>query len=99
MKSIDRNSGIEFGLEARVPAFEPNTNPLIEAKLLQMLGRTQSRYVSFGTEAGIFQLAGVPSVVMGPGDIADAHQPDESVEIAELVRCVSFLNSLVRAYC
>ena len=40
--------------------------------------------MSYGTEAGIFQNAGIPSVVIGPGDAADAHQPDESIACDEL---------------
>ena len=50
--------------------------------------------VSFGTEAGILQEVGVPTVVCGPGRIAVAHQPDEHVEIEQLGECMRFLSVL-----
>ncbi|MGV8935591.1 MAG: acetylornithine deacetylase [Allorhizobium sp.] len=94
MKAIDPACGIEFDIQARIPGLKPNGDDALTTELLQALGRTEPRFVSYGTEAGIFQDAGVPSVVIGPGDIADAHQPDEPVEIAELERCIAFLEQL-----
>jgi acetylornithine deacetylase len=40
--------------------------------------------VSFGTEAGFYAAAGIPTVVCGPGDIARAHKPDEWIGLEEL---------------
>ena len=50
--------------------------------------------VSFGTEAGILQEAGVPTIVCGPGEIRVAHQPDEYVEKSQLASCMVFLKAL-----
>lgn len=50
--------------------------------------------VSFGTEAGYFQRAGIPSVVIGPGDIDQAHKPDEYIDITELDLCLQFMDNL-----
>jgi acetylornithine deacetylase len=50
--------------------------------------------VSFGTEAGILQDAGVPTVVCGPGEIRVAHQADEYVEISQLAKCLDFMKAL-----
>ena len=50
--------------------------------------------VAFGTEAGLFQGAGMPTVVCGPGDIQQAHQPDEFVSLEQLGRCEAFLTQL-----
>jgi acetylornithine deacetylase len=55
--------------------------------------------VGFGTEAGLFvSTAGVPSVVIGPGAIAQAHTPDEFVEMSELEKCAGFVEKLI-AHC
>ncbi len=52
--------------------------------------------VSFGTEAGLFvAMAGIPTVVIGPGATAQAHKPDEFVEIAELERCTDVIAKLI----
>jgi acetylornithine deacetylase len=49
------------------------------------------------TEAGLFGRAGIPTVICGPGDIAQAHKPDEFIEAAELGRCETFLLRLVES--
>ena len=50
--------------------------------------------VAFGTEAGMFQGAGIPTVVCGPGSIAQAHQADEYVTLEQLATCERFLRAL-----
>ena len=50
--------------------------------------------VAFGTEAGLFQRAGIPTVVCGPGHIAQAHQADEYVSLAQLAAGERFLHAL-----
>lgn len=59
------------------------THPLA-ALMGQLTGRTPCPAVSYGTEAGLFQAAGVPSIVCGPGDIARAHKPEEYITADEL---------------
>ncbi|MBE7637509.1 acetylornithine deacetylase [Sneathiella sp. P13V-1] len=51
--------------------------------------------VNYGTEAGLFQTQGYSSVVCGPGDIAQAHQPDEFIELIQLEKCDLFMAALV----
>ena len=53
--------------------------------------------VPFGTEAPLFQSMGKPTIVLGPGDIALAHQPNESIARADLHRAVDELGRSVRA--
>lgn len=63
-------------------ALEPGA-PL--AELCETLtGRAPLQAVSFGTEAGLFQQAGIPSIICGPGDIARAHRPEEYLTRQEL---------------
>jgi acetylornithine deacetylase len=50
----------------------------------ELTGRAPCPAVSYGTEAGLFQAAGVPSIVCGPGDIARAHKPEEYITTDEL---------------
>lgn len=53
-----------------------------------------TRTVSFGTEGGLFQAIGVPSVVCGPGSIEQAHKADEFVTLAQLSQCLDFIDAL-----
>ncbi len=61
-----------------------------------LLGQNDTDAVAFGTEAGLFQALGAACIVCGPGSIAQAHTPDEFIEIAELERALEFLHALAR---
>jgi len=61
---------------------------------MELTGAERTGRVSFGTEAGLFQAAGIPTIVCGPGQIAQAHKPDEFIEIDQLARCEGFLRRL-----
>jgi acetylornithine deacetylase len=52
--------------------------------------------VSYQTEAGQFQAAGLSTVVCGPGSIAQAHQPDEFITVAQLDAGERFMRALIR---
>lgn len=50
--------------------------------------------VSYGTEAGLYQRAGIDAIICGPGDIRRAHKPDEYIETAELADCQALIEEL-----
>ena len=60
----------------------------------RLTGRNAAGKVSYGTEAGLYQNAGVPTLVCGPGHIAQAHLPEELVAESELESCIIFLRLL-----
>jgi acetylornithine deacetylase len=60
----------------------------------RLTGRNSAGKVSYGTEAGLYQSAGIPTIVCGPGHIAQAHQPEEWVAETELESCLMFLRRL-----
>lgn len=99
MQAVDRGCGVRFSVDARIPALAPNADGAAEARLLALLGQDAAMSVPYGSEAGIFQLAGVPSVILGPGDIAQAHQPEEFVERSQLAACVAVLRRVVGEFC
>ena len=58
-----------------------------------------SRSISFGCEAGLYaESFDAPTIVLGPGSIADAHRPDEFVEVGELVRCRQHLERILAGF-
>ena len=95
MRSVDPTTGIRFEEVASMPAFRcPADEPA--ARLAGMLaGSARTTLVAFGTEAGLFQRAGMSTVVCGPGSIAQAHQADEFVSLEQLARCESFVRGLM----
>ena len=59
-----------------------------------LTGDESVRKVAYGTEAGLFQGIGIPTVVCGPGSIQQAHQPDEFVPQEQQGRCEAFMQGL-----
>jgi acetylornithine deacetylase len=96
MKDIDIKTGFEFKPSARVAAFDiANDDPAVDM-VLSLSGANATEKVSFATEAGIFQKeAGIPTVVCGPGSIAQAHKPNEFVAQEQVLRCESFIDRLL----
>lgn len=62
---------------------------------LKLAEQNETCAVSYATEAGLFQSAGVASVVCGPGDIAQAHTPDEWLSVEQLHACDRFIARLI----
>lgn len=59
----------------------------------------EPKYVAYATEAGTFQQHGFEVLILGPGSIEQAHQPDEWIEIVQLTQCETFLQHVVDDYC
>ncbi len=98
MHAIDPDTGVRWEVLARIPALAACALAL-EGRLLHVLGQNAALAVPFGSEAGIFQAAGIPSVILGPGSIAQAHQPEEWIAREQLKACPAILERLVAEYC
>jgi len=77
-----------------VPSFQAKGNSEAVALALSLSGANTTHAVSYGTEAGLFEEAGCPTVICGPGNIAQAHAADEFVTVAQLDLCMAFLARL-----
>ena len=93
-RAVSAECAIEFERLLDTPGLDERGNRHLAQAVMPLCGCLAPRRVSFGTEGGILQSAGVPTVVCGPGDIFVAHQPDEYVERAQLAACNQFLMSL-----
>jgi acetylornithine deacetylase len=78
-----------------VPALVPETDGAADALVRRLTGDNSADVVSYGTEAGQFQAEGYSCVVCGPGDIAQAHQPNEYLEVAQFNEGWAFMQRLV----
>jgi acetylornithine deacetylase len=95
MQTIRPETGITVERFFSVPPLRPETDGAAEALARRLTGDNGLHVVSYGTEAGQFQAEGYSAVVCGPGDIAQAHQPDEFLEISEFDAGWSFMQRLV----
>jgi len=94
MKAVSSDCGIVFEEIFDTPALDERGNTYLAEALRPFCAHAPVGRVSFGTEAGILQGIGIPTVVCGPGRIAVAHQPDEGLEIEQLDQCLAFLETI-----
>jgi acetylornithine deacetylase len=69
--------------------------PLV-GRLLEAAGRRRPAGVDYFCDASILARGGIPSVVFGPGDIAQAHTADEWVSVRELERATAVITGFLR---
>jgi len=79
-----------------LPPLTPETDGAAEALARRLTGDNARHVVSYGTEAGQFQVRGWSAVVCGPGDIAQAHQADEYLSVAQFQAGWAFLEQVVK---
>ena len=77
-----------------VDGLEPVTDSEARDMITELTGANSTDVVAFGTEAGLFQSAGISSIICGPGSIAQAHKADEFIEIDQLKACLAMLERL-----
>jgi acetylornithine deacetylase len=89
------DGGVTVRRVADVPAFEAEQGGAAEALARRLAGDNgPAATVSFGTEAGQFQAAGLPVILCGPGSVDQAHKPDEYVDIVQMQRGADMMTRL-----
>ena len=95
LKARAPEAGVVVEMHSSVPGFAPEPDGAAESFARRLAGDNgPPRAVSFATEAGQFQRAGLSTVLCGPGSIAQAHQPDEFVEVSQMERGQAFMRRL-----
>ncbi|HYQ72743.1 MAG TPA: acetylornithine deacetylase [Gammaproteobacteria bacterium] len=96
-----QDTGIEASIESLfegIPAMETPANARIVQLTEKLTGHTPGA-VAFGTEAPYLSRLGMETVILGPGDIAQAHQPDEYIRLDQLAPTVDLLKSMIDTVC
>jgi acetylornithine deacetylase len=96
MKARHPDASITLRRRSFVPGLLPQENEEAAKLALQWTGGNRTYAVPYGTEAGIFRGHGIPTVICGPGDISQAHQPNEFVARSQMDACDAFLGKLIR---
>ncbi|MBC08450.1 acetylornithine deacetylase [Thalassospira sp.] len=96
MRVIYDDVGIEVEVISDMPGLATGDDEEVTKLVMALTGANTTGKVSFGTEAGAFSALGdIPTVVCGPGNIEQAHKPDEFIELDQLGRCEVFLDKLL----
>jgi acetylornithine deacetylase len=94
MKAVDPSTGFTFEVIDDIPGMALDGAHPLATLTKRLAGFNSAGKVSYGTEGGLYQEAGIPTIVCGPGDIAQAHKPDEFVAQSQLDACDAFIRRL-----
>uniref|UniRef100_A0A7S4M6R0 Peptidase M20 dimerisation domain-containing protein n=1 Tax=Vannella robusta TaxID=1487602 RepID=A0A7S4M6R0_9EUKA len=96
MKQVIENTGIDIEIKASGPALDTPADSSVVQLGQQFSSSKGSLSVSYMTEAGFFNNAGVPTVIVGPGSIEQAHKPNEFVAVEQMEQCEKFIANVLQ---
>ena len=99
MRAVAPDTFIEFDALSATPGFDTHGGSEIADIGKACNGTDDCGKVSFGTEASLFHNAAIPTIICGPGHIAQAHQPNEWVTLDQLAACEAFMRRLADRVC
>ncbi|MFG1174483.1 acetylornithine deacetylase [Erwiniaceae bacterium CAU 1747] len=94
MQQVAAESAIRFQPLSHYPGLLTDTQSDFARWLAEWSGCDSFSTVAFGTEGGLFDEAGVATLVCGPGSMEQGHKPDEFVSVEQLARCQKMLSLL-----
>lgn len=97
MQAVDGASGIGFSELSAYPGLATDADSQAARWIAQFCGSSEFATVAFGTEGGLFDAVGIPTVICGPGSMDQGHKPDEFVSLAQLAGCDAMLERLASA--
>ncbi|KUM42999.1 acetylornithine deacetylase [Pseudomonas sp. EpS/L25] len=99
MRAISDQSAVNFTELSNYPGLDTAVESEAAEWVAQFCGSRDFGTVAFGTEGGLFAAAGIPTVVCGPGSMAQGHKPDEFITQAQLDGCDAMLGRVLAFAC
>jgi acetylornithine deacetylase len=99
MKAVAPEAGFTWEQISAFPGLDMPVDSEIVAFVKSLTGGNSVGKVAFGTEGGLYQEAGIPTVICGPGSITQAHKPDEFIEVDQIAQCEAFMDRLMDRVC
>lgn len=96
MKRVSAGSGISFSTLSQYPGLLTDPQSEFAGWLGQWTNSDAFSTVAFGTEGGLFDRAGIATLICGPGSMEQGHKPDEYVSVEQLNKCSSMLSNLCK---
>lgn len=97
MQAVSAQSAIRFTELSAYPGLMTDQRSEAAELIAAFCGSRAFGTVAFGTEGGLFDAVGIPTVVCGPGSMDQGHKPDEFVSVAQLAQCDQMLHSMLNA--
>ncbi len=99
MQAVSADTGFEWEELSEFPGLDTPEDAEVVRLVKALTGANAIHKVAFGTEAGLFSEAGVPTVVCGPGSIDQAHKPNEFITAEQIALCERFMDRLMERLC
>lgn len=99
MKAVSPEAGFEWHETNHTAGLDMRDDDEATRFVSALTGANATGRVSFATEAGLFQQAGIPTIVCGPGSIEQAHKPDEFITLDQIAQGEAFLRRLMAQVC
>ncbi|MDU4352356.1 acetylornithine deacetylase [Phytobacter diazotrophicus] len=99
MHAVNRDAEIRFYPISSYPGLYTAAQSAAARLVAHLTGSEKFSTVAFGTEGGLFHQSGIPSVICGPGSMAQGHKPDEFITIEQLNACDALLRRLATWMC
>ncbi|WP_336853059.1 acetylornithine deacetylase [Pseudescherichia vulneris] len=99
MHAVDADAAIRFYPISGYPGLDTAAHSAAARLIAHLTGSDAFSTVAFGTEGGLFHQAGIPSVICGPGSMAQGHKPDEFITVEQLAACDAMLRRLAAWMC
>ncbi|VEJ22185.1 acetylornithine deacetylase [Neisseria animaloris] len=97
MQTVDPACHIELRHHGAVPAMPEGDARALYELVSALVDEKTRQKVAYATEGGQFKQAGIHTVICGPGNIEQAHRPNEFIELDQLARCDAFLSKMIAA--
>jgi acetylornithine deacetylase len=94
MQAVKADTAIRFEKLSAYPGLATPADSAAARLIAQLCGSDDFSTVAFGTEGGLFDQAGIPSVVCGPGSMEQGHKPDEFVSVEQMAACDRLMDRL-----
>jgi acetylornithine deacetylase len=95
MQRTDPGTGIDIETKAHIPGLNTDKEDEVTYLAQALSHNKSSAKVAYATEGGLFQQAGIPAIICGPGSIEQAHKPDEYITLDQVALCESFMERLL----
>ena len=95
IKTRAPEGGVTITRRTNTPGLAIERDSEAEALARALTGDNETRAVAYAAEAGLFQRAGIPAIICGPGSIEQAHQPDEWIERTQIEEGAQFMRRLI----
>lgn len=94
MRAVFAGASVTTVVRAESPGLAARDGDAGETLVMKLARCNQAEAVSYNTEAGLFQMADIPTVICGPGSIDQAHKPDEFIALSQIDECDRFMARL-----